>query len=291
MLNCEGDATIILEGTNYIETFQSSYPAIYVQAGKTLTIKGSGALTADASFWSRSAGIGGSDWESCGNIVIEGGTIEAKGGMWAAGIGGGYSNFDTINCGNITIKDTITKVIASGGTRSIGAGLTGSCGTVTIGGVVTGSIPPSTFTYNGTINLSNVTSDYTAKHCETITGKLNADAKISVANGATITLRDVNIKGKNWPTTQWAGLTCEGDATLILDGSNYVQRVFLLYPAIYVPEGHTLTIKGSGQLTADAAGSSSAGIGGGDWESCGNIVIEGGTIEAIGGISSAGIGG
>ena len=288
-LTCEGDATLILEGTNSVQNAHQDFPAIYVPVGHTLTIKGSGKLTADAS-WSHSAGIGGGNRLSCGNIVIEEGTIEAIGGHEAGGIGGGYYG----NCGDITIKDSVTKVTATKGryaVNSIGAGNYASCGTVTIG-VDVGEIEKSPYDYAGTIYLSKVTSNRSAQDGITITGQLNADVKISVADGATVTLKDVTINGKNWDSTRWAGLTCEGDATLIIEGNNFVQNAYYNYPAIYVPQGKTLTIKGSGNLTAYAKWSYSAGIGGGRETSCGNIVIEGGTITAIGSqYGAAGIGG
>ena len=325
-LTCEGNATIILEGTNFVRGFNSSYPGIRVLEGKTLTIKGSGSLEARSNGYG--AGIGGG-WEiPCGNIVIEGGTITANAGMfaavisgnWAAGIGGGYASNcgniiidgGTINatggtcaagigggrygkCGNITITNNITRVTATKDVYhspySIGGGQDGSCGTVTMGGLVTGPIAEYQYTYTGTIDLSKITADYTAQDGELLTGKLGREVKISVADGAAITLYDVTIEGYNKSSTPWAGLTCRGVAALILMGTNYVQRAHEDYPAIYVPEYHMLNITGSGELTADANGSYSAGIGGGEWSSCGNIFIDGGTIEAIGGRYSAGIGG
>ena len=48
------------------------------------------------------------------------------------------------------IADTVTQVTATKGSdapNSIGAGQYASCGTVTIGGVVTGSITDSPYTY------------------------------------------------------------------------------------------------------------------------------------------------
>ncbi len=79
------------------------------------------------------AGIGtGNNVSICGNILITGGTVIAKGGNKAAGIGSGYRN---TTCGTITIADTVTQVTATKGTdapNSIGAGDSGSCGTVTI---------------------------------------------------------------------------------------------------------------------------------------------------------------
>ena len=128
-LSCEGDATIILEGTNYVQTCYQAYPAIYVPEGHTLTIKGTGTLTAEGG--EHGAGIGGGNNRPCGNIVIEEGRVEARGSGGAAGIGGGENS----SCGDITIKDTVTKVTATRGERapySIGAGKGGTCGTVTL---------------------------------------------------------------------------------------------------------------------------------------------------------------
>ncbi len=96
-INCMGDATIILEGTNDVKGCSSDYPGIYVPRYKTLTILGTGSLTAIGN--DRGAGIGGSSDTYCGNIVIEGGTLTAKAGEYAAGIGGGYGS-----CGDITIN-------------------------------------------------------------------------------------------------------------------------------------------------------------------------------------------
>ncbi len=62
-----------------------------------------------------------------------------------------------------------------------------------------------------------------------------------------------------------------------------------MYAGIYVPEGKTLTIRGTGSLTV-TGGSRGAGIGGNIEDNCGSIVIEGGTIVAEGGDGAAGIG-
>ncbi|MDT3360443.1 MAG: hypothetical protein LIR31_00380 [Bacteroidota bacterium] len=93
-----------------------------------------------------------SDASSCGNILISGGTVTATGGENAAGIGGGRGNSNTelSSCGTITITTGVTKVTAtkgSGAPNSIGAGYFGTCGTVTIGGIVTGNITTSPYTY------------------------------------------------------------------------------------------------------------------------------------------------
>ena len=142
----------------------------------------------------------------------------------------------------------------------------------------------------GSINLSEVTANTTVADGTTLTGKLGEYVKISIADGATVTLDGVTIDGYNNDALNWAGITCEGDATIILAGANTVKGFYESYPGIFVPSGKTLTIKGDGSLDAFSNGYG-AGIGGGSWISCGNIVIEGGTITATGGDYAAGIGG
>ena len=133
-LNCAGDATITLEGTNMVKGFYEEYPGIFVPVNKTLTIQGTGSLNARSNGYG--AGIGGGWNIACGNIVINSGTVEATGGQYSAGIGGGQG----VGCGDITINGgTIT---ATGGNSAAGIGSAngnnGSCGNITInGGTIT----------------------------------------------------------------------------------------------------------------------------------------------------------
>ena len=168
-INCLGNATIILEGTNTI----TGSNAIAAPEGKTLTIEGSGSLTAtggikggyitienvtitatgsnnnagigaanditisggtiNATGGSLAAGIGSGNQGTCGNITINGGTIEATGSGDAAGIGSSYNG----TCRNITINSG--SVTATGGERGagIGCGIYGHCGTITIAKTIT----------------------------------------------------------------------------------------------------------------------------------------------------------
>ena len=142
---------------------------------------------------------------------------------------------------------------------------------------------------NKTTNLSTLKGNYEAKHCETLTGTLSGNYKISIANGATVFLKDVTIKGAHEYSYNWAGINCPGDATLVLEGNNTVEGFSPDYPAIHIAKGKTLTIKGTGSLTANGSWYAT-GIGGGYNVSCGNIVIEGGTITATGQNYSPGIG-
>ena len=150
-------------------------------------------------------------------------------------------------------------------------------------------------------NLSTINANYTASNGETLTGTLGADVKISIADGATVTLDGVTINGTHSTSYKWAGITCLGDATIILkdESVNSVVGFCYTYPGIYIPHGKTLTIQGetlgTGVLNATGAGYS-AGIGAASesvdiYRSCGNIVIAGGVINATaGGERAAGIG-
>ena len=449
-ITCPGNATLVLEGENSVRGFQRMFPGIHIAPGKTLTIKGSGSLSAGSNGYG--AGIGGGSSIDCGHIVIEGGTITAEGGNEAAGIGGGgYAA-----CGNITITGGVTSLTAikgDGAKHSIGAGADGSCGKVTVGGkegavsaspfifpvvvtgvtlsqteaelkpgetltltatvapdyvwdksvtwsssdeavatvtdgvvtakgegtatitatsvdggktatctvsvtpvVVTGvtlsqteaslfvggtlaltaTVAPSNATYKGvtwsssdeavatvtdgvvtgkavgmviitvttadggmtatcTVTVSNtqdlalLTNHFTAPDGITLTGTLGANVKISIADGATVTLYGVTINGVDNAAYKWAGITCNGNATIILKGSNSVRGFYRHYPGIHIAQGKTLTIRGDGSLSA-TCNSSGAGIGSGYKINCGNIVIEGGTINASGNTGGTGIG-
>ena len=139
-------------------------------------------------------------------------------------------------------------------------------------------------------DLSPINANYTASDGETLTGTLPSNVKISIADGATVTLDGVTINGTNNYDYSWAGITCEGDATIILSGTNTVKGFYEDYPGIQAAAGKTLTINGTGSLTASTYGWS-AGIGGGKGIACGNIEIQDGTITATGGQFGAGIGG
>ncbi len=176
-----------------------------------------------------------------------------------------------------------------------------------------------------TTDLASITGDYTAQDGEILTGTLGANVKISIADGATVTLLNANINGdKTFTTAEHAGLTCLGDATITIVGTNSVSGTVDIkgygYPAIYVPSGKTLIINGtgslmaqsskyaaaigarreshcgnieiqSGKITAIADGERGAGIGGAHNANCGNITISGGIVTAVGSSQCAGIGG
>ena len=140
------------------------------------------------------------------------------------------------------------------------------------------------------VDLSTLTGDMEARNGQTLTGTLACNVKVSIADGATVTLRDATINGRNKNAFRWAGITCPGNATLVLEGENSVRGFQRMFPGIHIAQGKTLTIQGSGTLSASSNGYG-AGIGGGSAIDCGHIVIEGGTITAEGGNEAAGIGG
>ena len=144
-----------------------------------------------------------------------------------------------------------------------------------------------------TVNLSTINAAYTAQNGETLTGTLGTNVKISIADGATVILNNVNINGSGtWTSGDYAGITCEGDATIILSGTNTVRGFTGYYPGLQAgPAGKTLTINGTGSLTARGANvqyPGASGIGAARMVACGNIVIEGGNITAEGGYSGIG---
>ncbi len=110
---------------------------IQVSSGNSLTIEGSGALTATGV--SEAAGIGGKGGWS-GEITVNGGTINATGGEYGAGIGGGRyggNGLTTINGGVVTATGGWQGAGIGGGGNYFWRGSYGNGGnTVINGGVV-----------------------------------------------------------------------------------------------------------------------------------------------------------
>ncbi len=113
--------------------------------------------------------------------------------------------------------------------------------------------------------------------------------RITIEGGTpTVTVKDVNIT-----LNQGCPLTVHStDFTLIIEGENTFQSGNCA--GIDVAGGRQITIKENedvkGTLNA-VGGDRSSGIGGGDYGSGGTIIIEGGTVTATGGEYGAGIGG
>ena len=164
----------------------------------------------------------------------------------------------------------------------------------------------ATAPFAATVNLSTLPGNYEAQDGDVLTGTLEGKSqpyKISIANDAKVTLSDATINGSNSKNFPWAGLTCLGNCTVVLKGSNTVKGFYDEFPGIQAAKNegkgdeYTLVIEGNGSLDARSSGYG-AGIGGGysdnDAEfgkiSCGDIIIKGGIVTAMGGSYAAGIG-
>lgn len=142
-MTCDGDSpitiesgspTIVLVGTNELTSTGYSYSALYPARGATLTLLGNGSLTAKGGY--EAAGIGGGSYSgskhATGIIIIKSGMITATSGQWGAAIGSGAWGS---SCEGITILGG--DITATGGLTGagIGSGTTqSSCGNITISG-------------------------------------------------------------------------------------------------------------------------------------------------------------
>ena len=157
------------------------------------------------------------------------------------------------------------------------------------------------------VDLSWIKSDFEAQNNDVLFNRLANNVNfddinfsslvISIPANAKVTLSNAKIYLDDFSELNLPGITCKGDATIILDGENEVSAS--RGPGIFVASGNTLTIKGTGELQAyggtieeatSTTGQGAAGIGSGYEEECGNIVILEGTIVGIGGYGAPGIG-
>lgn len=142
------EVTLILEGNNTLNG-HLNHPGIWVDAGTSLTIEGTGSLYAAAlggTAGNGAAGIGSGSGTNTnfGDITINSGTVEAYGTVGGAGIGGGYETGNGTATGDITINGGYVKAVGGSiwGDSSAGAGIGAGenanyGGTITItGGVV-----------------------------------------------------------------------------------------------------------------------------------------------------------
>ena len=240
--NSTGNVTIDLVGEN---TLKSGYEYAGLQkngSGESigkLTIKSTscdGKLTAAGGMYG--AGIGGGYNGTGSNIEITGGTVIATGNFYGAGIGGGVGGSGS----NITI--TGGDVTATGGEdgAGIGGGDGGSGSYITISG-----------------------GDVTATGGERGAGIGGGDGGSGDGGSGS----DITISGGD--------VTATGGKSGAGIGGGYKGT------------GEKITING-GTVTAKG-GKSGAGIGGGSGGTGEKITINGGTVTATGGYGGAGIGG
>ena len=155
-------------------------------------------------------------------------------------------------------------------------------------------------TAENVVTLTEETEAITLADGDVLTGTGGANTHVTIADGASVTLSGVTIAAiSNDEDHDWAGLTCLGDATITLaDGTTNTikggNKNSYARPGIFVAKGYTLTINGNtGNLIASSGSEpyGASGIGGCYDIDCGNITINGGVINAMGGKLAAAIGG
>ena len=188
------------------------------------------------------AGIGSNYQSSCGNITINGGTVNAFGDGGDPGIGSGNKG----SCGNITINGGTVNASAEAGGAGIGSGFKGSCGSITING--------------GTVNASAKAGG------DGIGGGSDGDiANVTIQGGTVTALTEAGGDGIGQGESGFAGAFSTGNnghavifASSISDQSNKDNWSGVIFigndGSIYgttvaptesftIPEGKTLTIE------------------------------------------------
>lgn len=155
------NVTLILEGTNSFAGGMDK-GSIVVNNGSTLTIEGTGAVTAKGGIKNVGADIGGDGNQSCGTIIINSGTVEAIGGPGGGAGIGASGTFKTTDDEN-TIGNAIIRVrsIADNDDTSGWSGIIfeGTSGTIYVDGTLNGT---GTVTDNGSIYYPLTVTDGTA---------------------------------------------------------------------------------------------------------------------------------
>ena len=218
---CSGDATIILMGSNSVSAADNTAAIKIGDSGTTLTITGSGSLTATGGKKGAGIGTGYANDASVagGNIEINGGTIYATGGMSSAAIGTGYAYTDgsrSNTCGTITINGG--SVTATGGDAAAGIGTASAngssneCGAITING--------GTVTATGGLRSAAIGTGSTNNNGSNTCGTITISTGVTSVT-ATMGKDSPNIIGKGYVKdgcTQTCGTVTFG-ATQVFDGS------------------------------------------------------------------------
>ena len=269
--NSVGAVSVVLEGSNALTAGKNS-AGIQKNgtADGTLTISGSGTLTAQGGEYG--AGIGGGSDENGNNIIITGGTVIATAGMYyysGAGIGGGYyaagSNI-TISGGEVTATGGMSGAGIGGGFSSEGNNITISGGTVTaIGGQYGAGIGGGKNGVGSNIGISGGTVTATGGLCGA-----------GIGGGGDYYESDVRGVGSNITINGGEVTATGGDFGAGIGGGRY-------------ENGRNITISG-GTVTA-TGGLCGAGIGGGEGRTGSDITVSGGTITTTGGENATDIGG
>lgn len=248
------------------------------------------------------AGIGGNNEEpNRTEIVICGGRIEAKGGYYAAAIGGGDHGgcgLIRIYGGDITAEGGLGHFIVQGGGAGIGSGdAAKQGGTVEIaGGVIhawgtdygagIGTGDEAKADVSVKISGGDVTADG-ADHAAGIGGGNESSCDVEITGGK------VNATGGEWGAGIGTGDESDGGGTIKISGGDVTATGGKKGAGIgggNETGGGTIEIsggtvragapKGGGIASWFTGDSGGAGIGGGDEGNSGNITITGGDVRA-----------
>lgn len=186
--------------------FSSSCGDIFIRGGNITATGGE-----------EGAGIGaGSSLASCGNISITGGTVKATGGSNAAAIGGGDGSI----CGTITITDGVTSLTANkgyGAPNSIGAGLNGTCGNISL------TLADNVNNGSTLASFNGINADVTLKRTLQTGGWNTFCAPFSIATPSGWTVKELTSSSFVSSTGK---LTLNfGDASSIVAGKPYLVKV------------------------------------------------------------------
>lgn len=184
LVNSSAKVTLILEGENYFAGGEDK-GGIVVGTGRTLTIEGTGSVTAKGGIHIGGAGIGGEGNGGCGTIIINSGTVIATGCDDGAGIGGGKGG----NGGDITINGgTVTATGGSGG-----KGIGGGSGSIRQGAFSTGT-NGSAVIFASSIGNKDDQSSWSGIVFEGNEGKVYGNqtltADLTIPEGKTLTIED-----------------------------------------------------------------------------------------------------
>ena len=287
----KGNVEIELDGKNELKSGYDRAGLEKNTSEGTLTLKDDnkdGSLKATGGDSGAGIGGGGQWGDGSGeNITINGGSVTATGGKWAAGIGGvGNGKNITINGGTVNATGTDGGAGIGGGSRGSGEAITINGGTVNatgtdggagIGGGDEGSGEDITIT-GGTVTATG--GDYAAG----IGGGISGSGENITITGGTVTAAGGNGagigggfrgSGENITITGGTVTAASGNGAGIGGGEE--------------GNGKNITITG-GTVTAKGR-LGGAGIGGGEQGNGEDITITDGTVNAAGGVSGAGIGG
>lgn len=214
-IKCSGDATIILaDGTTNTLTAEDDGSGIQAgPSGKTLTIKGNtGVLNVEINHTGDATAIGAYNRTACGDIVIEGGVINATSQNGAA-IGACYQ----AACGTITISGGTVTAKAGGADDYPGVGIGGhfntACGNINITG---GTVTATGFGLAG-IGGDNICGDITISGG---TVKATKGEYVDKCIGTEGTCGTITIGG----TVYWDGSDYQNE------GDTYLTQDQIIYP-------------------------------------------------------------